>query len=115
MINLTDWIPNSNPDFHTIDNTMGSSPHGIFFLHNILYWTEIRLLSIDDTANITVLRKGALYALNLESNITRRLVSNSTISPQDLSSFSDMPGLLHYHNTTRILLFTTKILPEYYW
>ena len=112
-LNLTEWRQNQSlptpptfPTVHTVANTMGSNPHGIFLVHDTLYWTETKLCSSDDISSVTVLRDGAIYSLNLESNVARRLISSSSISPQDLSSFTDMPGSLleYYHNTTTILL-----------
>ena len=95
-LNLTEWHQNPSPllpdAVNSIQNTMGSNPHGVFILHNILYWTEPRIISQDDS--VTVLREGAIYSLNLQSSVARKLLSNSSISPQDISSFSSMPGLL---------------------
>ena len=93
-INLTDWEvfgPNII-DPGTVFRQPGMDPHGIAVVNSIIYWTEQRLVN-QQTHQID--RPGAIYSLDMATNINRTLLQNVSLSPQDLSTFDNVSGMLH--------------------
>ena len=82
-------LPPDGSDAVLIDNTMGSTPHGISAFNGTLYWTELRDV---DESNHDIKKPGAVYMLDLYANTSRLLLQNDSIDPQDISSFLNIPG-----------------------
>ena len=91
-INLTDWEelgPNFIRPVIVIKQT-GMEPHGIAVVNNVIYWTEQRVVN-QETHRID--RPGAIYSLDTATNINQTLLRNASLSPQDLSSFTNVSGM----------------------
>jgi len=92
-INLTDWEV-LGPNFIlpvTVVRQPEMVPHGIAVVNSIIYWTEQRLVN-QQTHQID--RPGAIYSLDTATNINRTLLRNGSLSPQDLSTFDNVSGML---------------------
>jgi len=93
-INLTEWEalgPGIIIDPGTVVRQPGMDPHGIAVVNNIIYWTEQRLVN-QQTHQID--RPGAIYSLDMATNINQTLLRNGSLSPQDLSTFTNVSGML---------------------
>ena len=93
-INLTDWevLGPNIIDPGTVFRQPGMDPHSIAVVNSIIYWTEQRLVN-QQTHQID--RPGAIYSLDMATNINRTLLQNVSLSPQDLSTFDNVSGMLH--------------------
>jgi len=87
-INLTDWeaFGPYSIDPGTVIGQPGMDPHGIAVVNNIIYWTEQRVVN-QQTHQID--RPGAIYSLDTATNINQTLLRNTSLSPQDLSTFTN--------------------------
>ena len=92
-INLTDWevLGPNIIDPGTVFRQPGMDPHSIAVVNSIIYWTEQRLVN-QQTHQID--RPGAIYSLDTATNINRTLLRNGSLSPQDLSTFDNVSGML---------------------